>query len=413
MTLILNSSTSVESKQAYRWMIQLQCCLIYFCFGIGNVLLSAITVPVMSDLALSYSQMGFVLGVWELAFMVVSLPIGFFIDRVGYYESLLIGTAMISASLFLTAFATNFAMLTAFTALFGIGGSIVAIGVPKVTSIWFSGRERGTAASLYFIGSTLGGIVTLSLTNSLVIPLVGNWRHAFLVYGFIVLLIGFIWLFFGHRSPSSGDPKVAIVPVKESLRGLREVFSRNVLLVVIIGITVLMVGHGVGQWLPTILQVNGMTPTDAGFAVSMVNVFNIFGTLLAPRLPYMVGSKRAAISILLLLQGLSVLTISGTGGPALWSVLALRGISGGFTPLLMVVLMDLPEVGPARMGIVGGLFWAVGQIGGFGGPSLMGLLKDITGTFSVGLIVIAVICEAMIIPAVFLKVEKKQNTAGK
>jgi nitrate/nitrite transporter NarK len=69
--------------------------------------------------------------------------------------------------------------------------------------------------------------------------------------------------------------------------------------------------------------------------------------------------------------------------------------------------MDLPEVGPERMGMVGGVFFAAGEIGGFGGPVLMGLFKDITGNFSLGLILLAVVCEAMILPTVFLRVDGK------
>ena len=155
-----------------------------------------------------------------------------------------------------------------------------------------------------------------------------------------------------------------------------------------------------------------MTTTQAGFAVAMVNVFSIFGSLLAPRLPYWLRSKKLAISVLLILQGISVLTISGVSGPILWTVLALRGISGGFLPLLSLMLMDLPEVGPARMGMVGGLFFAVGEIGGFGGPAMMGLFKDWTGNFTAGLVFLAVVCAAMLIPTLFLKVDKKPGAGN-
>ena len=85
------------------------------------------------------------------------------------------------------------------------------------------------------------------------------------------------------------------------------------------------------------------------------------------------------------------------------------GLSGGFIPLLSLILMDLPEVGPARMGMVGGVFFAAGEIGGFGGPSIVGLFKEITGTFSLGLISLAVVCEVMIIPTFLLRVDGKRK----
>jgi nitrate/nitrite transporter NarK len=59
------------------------------------------------------------------------------------------------------------------------------------------------------------------------------------------------------------------------------------------------------------------------------------------------------------------------------------------------------------MGMVGGLFFAVGEIGGFGGPAVMGLFKDWTGNFSAGLVFLAVVCAAMLSPTLVLKVDKK------
>jgi CP family cyanate transporter-like MFS transporter len=387
-----------------------QCWLIYFCFSLVSTTLSAIVMPVRTDLNLSYSQMGFILGTWQLVYTVVAIPLGFLIDRIGTYKSFLLALVIISASAVLRSFAVNFEMLTAFVALFGIGGSMVSIGIPKVVSIWFQGKERGTAAGVYSTGATTGAIIALSLTNSVVIPLVGNWRNAYLIYGFVSFLITAVWLFLGRSSPGSRGSQVTTIPGEAlSVHRVRETFSRNVFLVVIIGITSFLVAHGLSQWLPTILQASEMTVNEAGYAVSMVNFFMIFGSLLAPTLPRLVGSKKLAISLLLLIQGISVLTISGVRGPILWIVLALRGLSGGFMPLLSLTLMDLPEVGPARMGMVGGVFFAAGEIGGFGGPSIIGLFKEITGTFSLGLIFLAVVCEAMIIPTFLLKVDDKRK----
>jgi MFS family permease len=357
--------------------------------------------------------MGFILGTWQLVYTVAAIPLGFLIDRIGTYKCLLIAASLISLSAVLRSFASNFETMVIFVGLFGIGGSMVSIGIAKVIAIWFWGKERATATGIYSAGNMAGGIVALSLTNSVVIPLVGNWRMAYIIYGLVGFLIAAVWLLLGRASPGIADHKSINLPTEKiSLQVIKQAFSRNVLLVVIIGITSFLVTHGLQQWLPTILQLNGMTMIEAGFAVSMVNVFMIFGSLLAPRMPYWLGSKKLAICILLIIQGISVLTVSGFSGPVLWTVLALRGISGGLMPLLSMVLMDLPEVGPARMGMVGGLFFAIGEIGGFGGPALMGLFKDLTGTFLWGLVFLAVVSEAMIIPTIFLKVDKTAKTGA-
>jgi MFS family permease len=365
---------------------------------------------VSSDLDFSYSQMGFILGTWQLVYTVAAIPLGFLIDRIGTYKSLLLAVSVVSLSGILRSFAGSFESLVIFVGLFGVGGSMVSIGIPKVASTLFVGKERATATGIYSTGGTAGSIIALSLTNSVVIPLVGSWRTAYLIYGLFGFLVAIVWLLRGRASQGTASQCVnSLSAGKIGWPEIKQALSRNVVLVVVIGITTFLVAHGLAQWLPTILQLNGMTAIEAGYAVSMVAVFMIFGSLMAPRLPYWLGSKKLAICILLVIQGMSVLTISGVSGPVLWTVLALRGISGGFMPLLSMVLMDLPEVGPARMGMVGGLFFAIGEIGGFGGPAMMGIFKDLTGTFLWGLVFLAAACEAMIIPTIFLRVDKKQE----
>jgi cyanate permease len=383
------------------------CWSIYFCFGLVSATLSAIVSPVSADLDLSYSQMGFILGAWQLVYTVVAIPLGFLIDRIGTYRSLLLAAGIVSLSAILRSFATSFTTLAIYVGLFGIGGSLVSIGIPKVASMWFEGKARATATGIYATGGTAGSIVAV---NEQRCHSTGcDWRTAYLIR-LLGFLVAAVWMLRGRNYPGRVDEKVPnVTNGKMQLSEIKSAFSRNVLLVVTIGITTFLVAHGLAQWLPTILELNGMSNIEAGFAVSMVNVFMIFGSLLAPRLPYWFGSKKLAICVLLIVQGISVMTISGVSGPVLWTVLALRGISGGFMPLLSMVLMDLPEVGPARMGMVGGVFFAIGEIGGRG-PAMMGLFKDWIGTFLWGLVFLAVFCEAMVIPTIFLKVDKKVKT---
>jgi cyanate permease len=51
--------------------------------------------------------------------------------------------------------------------------------------------------------------------------------------------------------------------------------------------------------------------------------------------------------------------------------------------------MNEPQVGSENMGLAGGLFFTIAEIGGFIGPLLMGVMKDATGTFLAGVLVLA------------------------
>jgi cyanate permease len=68
--------------------------------------------------------------------------------------------------------------------------------------------------------------------------------------------------------------------------------------------------------------------------------------------------------------------------------LLLQGlVSNSITPILLLVIMETRGVGAAAMGAAGGLYFTVGEIGGFAGPSLMGYLYDLTGGFLIALLV--------------------------
>jgi cyanate permease len=383
--------------------------LIYFVFGLIHSTLSILITPVMNDLNLTYSQMGVILGSWQLVYIFFAQPAGMIIDSLGSYKSLFLGVTVISFSAALRLFAVSFESLLLSVALFGIGGPMVSIGLPKLASMWFTGKERSVATGVYTTGNTIGSIVALSMTNSFFMPVLGGWRSVFVMYSCIGLVIALLWLFVGWGHQNSGISR----PMAESMEGERwlDVISRlfkkrNIWLIVIIGVTSFLVSHSLSSWLPKILELKGMTVSEAGFAVSSLKLFAILGSILIPRLPYTVGSKKRAISLTLFILGVATLVLGMASGPLMWIGLAVAGITmRGLTPLLMVTLMDLPDVNSKQMGVVGGLYFSIGEIGGFGGPFVLGLLKDITGSFYSGIFFIVAVTEMSIVFAALLEAD--------
>ena len=67
--------------------------------------------------------------------------------------------------------------------------------------------------------------------------------------------------------------------------------------------------------------------------------------------------------------------------------------------------METPGVGARRMGAAGGIFFAAAEIGGFGGPFLLGILRDSTGSLFFGVSMLA----AITIPLVLIVPLIKEN----
>ena len=100
----------------------------------------------------------------------------------------------------------------------------------------------------------------------------------------------------------------------------------------------------------------------------------------------------------------SLMLLVTTRGAAMTAALVLFGISAyGIFPVLMLMLMDSPEVGPQSMGLASGIYFAVAEIGGFSGPLLMGTFFDFTGAFFAGVSFLAVLNAVILVLALLLK----------
>jgi cyanate permease len=380
-----------------RWLMLALVWLAYAAFGMVNTSLAPVVTLVIADLGLSYGQMGAVLGAWQLTYIGVAYAGGRIIDRVGLRRALGVGLLVIAASAILRGTAGGFWSLFLFVATFGLGGPMVSVGAPKLIAIWFTGAERGKAAGVYTTGSAIGRVVALSTANAVLLPLTGTWRLTVGAYGLVALAIGGLWWLLARDPPI--EPAAAPAAAGDPRRLLR---IRNVWLVLVVGLGSFLSSHALSNWLPRILQWHGLDPVGAGVWASIPNVVGIAGALALTRLvprhrrTHAIAGMFATSALALGLIGLT------TGAPLLAGLLLQGLVFSSITPLLLLVMMETPAVGAAAMGAAGGLYFTVGEIGGFVGPALMGRLYDLTGGFVVGLainatllLVMAVACLAL------------------
>jgi len=83
--------------------------------------------------------------------------------------------------------------------------------------------------------------------------------------------------------------------------------------------------------------------------------------------------------------------------------LLLQGAAGrGVQPIIMLILMDAPQIGSDHMGAAGGLYFTAGEVGGVLGPLLLGVAADISGGFMGGLITLTGLTFVLALVAVAL-----------
>ena len=72
----------------YRWVMLLLLWLLYIAFGLVARSITPLVTPILNDLSMSYSQIEFILGSWQLTYILVALLAGAILDRWGVQKSI-------------------------------------------------------------------------------------------------------------------------------------------------------------------------------------------------------------------------------------------------------------------------------------------------------------------------------------
>lgn len=399
-------------EHPYRWAILGGVWLIYFSFGLLAAAMAPLVAVISQDLGISYTSMGFILGAWPLVYIVAALPGGALIDRVGLRWSLFFAAAIMAGSGALRAIATSSLSLFLAVAIFGIGGPLISIGAPKAIAKWFRGSERGFAMGIYMTGPALGGILALSLTNSVLMPLTdGDWREVLLIYSAVVVAAGFVWFAFAshsaNRNVESSESQIGSIAKQLAVFG-QLLRLRAVQLVLTMSVGIFFFFHTLGNWLPEILRSGGMDAKTAGLWASAPTAIGIVASLIIPRL----ATPRRRFGILLglfICEAAGALLLLTTALPGLAAAVVLLGITrGALMTIMILVLMETRGVDPRHMGAAGGLFFSAAEIGGVMGPSTTGALSDATGSFDASLLVLAAIGAAMFVLMFFHRASERR-----
>jgi ACS family hexuronate transporter-like MFS transporter len=153
---------------------------------------------------LTHTDLGRILGMFQISYAVTWLLGGIFLDAVGTRLGLALAVIFWSVVNILTGFASSVFGFAFFRFLLGIGEGLNWPGASKTVAEWFPSQERSLAVAIFDSGSSVGGAVA-----ALAVPLIAirfGWRAAFVVSG----LLGFVWLFVWLRvyHPLERHPRV-------------------------------------------------------------------------------------------------------------------------------------------------------------------------------------------------------------
>tara|TARA_Y100000385_G_scaffold49678_1_gene46423 strand:- start:2279 stop:3463 length:1185 start_codon:yes stop_codon:yes gene_type:complete len=384
----------------------------YCSFGLIVTSLAPLVGLIESDLDISHSAMGSVMGAWQLIFIISAIPCGILLDKISVRSALTLGGLIIAASAFARGFADSYAMLMIAVMLFGVGGPIISTGAPKVVTQHFDGQSRGLAMGIYMTGPSIGGVVSLTLTHSMLVPFFDDsWRAVMFLWGGFAAGVSILWWLLTTINPipktqediHQGTLEAATAPLKQTQIIMNLLRQPSVVLVLLMGVGVFMFNHGLMNWLPALLEEGGLSEVDSGYWAAIPTVVGIAGSLLIPRLATPERRYHILIALTLCAALASVLLQFSADLPRITG-LVMQGIArSSLMTVLILTLLELPAVGEKYAGIASGIFFTAAEVGGVLGPISLGILYDVSGGFSAGLYLLSSISLLIAISAMALK----------
>ncbi len=398
-----------------RWTLFAAAWLVYAGFGLTAGAMAPVVGEIRTDLGLSTTAMGLVLGAWQLVYLFSAIPGGRVIDRIGARRAVTATAVLVAASGAARAGAQGFWTLYLAVAIFGLGGPLISIGGPKLIATWFPPTDRGKVVGLFSTAPAVGAMIALFAMHSIAIPITGSWRGAMLLYAGFTLSTGVVWWLVSASAPVSAP--VAAGPAATAAGTLAEnsaqaarhelqdavptatsrqlLAMKSVQLVLVLALGSFLYNHGIGNWLVEILRAGGRTAGQAADLAALTTLVGIASALVVPRLATPARRKPIYLGVYLL-GAVGVALVPHLDGATVFVALVAVGITrAAALPLGMMLLMDDPGVGAANMAVAGGLYFTAGEVGGVVGPLLVGSAAGASGGYSLPALLLSACALAM------------------
>jgi nitrate/nitrite transporter NarK len=375
-------------------------CQSFQALSIGGI---ALFLPVIrEDLTLTFAQGGTLAAASTLVYALMQIPAGYLADRFGGKRLFVIGMLGTTILSLTFGFVTDYWQALTNQAVSGLFRAFLFAPGIRLISAWFPPEKRATAMGLYLIGGFLGNVI-IDLAGPVLVAKFG-WRFPFLVFPPLGIILGLVLWRFG-KEPYQEKPQQEI-SVREVLR-----LFRNRLMWVCGGIQYvrLAVMMGITFWLPTLLvEEKGLSLQIAGIIIAMQAAFiapsNVIGGYISDRLKNPILIIAVAL-LVLMITTLLMVPVGNTIVLVFIIIINSIFIQAYFGPLFSIPVEVLGERTTATTTGFSNLF---ANIGAFSFTYLLGILKDISGSFFSGFIAIAISCVfGLGLTAVLVKIRRK------
>ena len=385
------------------------------------------------DLGLSATEYGLGAGLFFLGYCLFEVPSNLILERVGarrWIARIMIGWGLVSMATMFISDVTSFMIARV---VLGLAEAGFFPGIVLYLTYWVPAAERARTNALFMMAAPVAVIVGAPVSEAIMrmngILGLHGWQWLFLIEGAPAVILGFVALHALTDRPEQADwlpaadrewlsATMAAERAQRMQTGharvLRSLGSGRVWLLTLVYLLNTSVTYGIFLWLPRMLQDTAGPGASVSLYTAIPFVAALFGMVLIGRHSDRTGERKLHVAACAITAALGLFLAVGFQNHLYLLVLAFTICQVGQRSVMSVFWAIPPMLLGGTAAAAGiALINAIGNLGGFFGPTMMGWLRDVTGGYTGGLLVLAgaLVLEAVLVAS--LRLPKQRAAAAK
>jgi ACS family tartrate transporter-like MFS transporter len=380
-------------------------CLCYAVNFLDRVNVGFAALSMNEDLGFSPSVFGTGAGIFFAGYLLFEVPSNLALQHFGariWIARIMVSWGIIATAMAFVAGETSFYVMRF---LLGVAEAGFFPGIILYLTYWFPARERARIVALFMaavpIATMIGGPISGAMLEMHGLAGLKGWHWLFVLQGLPAIVLGIVAFFFLDDRPHHADwlsreerhaLESTLAAETEATRNvgyteLSHAFTRpRVLMLSLVYFCGAIGLYGVSFWLPQVIQTFGLDPLSIGFLSAIPYLVASIGMIFWSWHSDATGERIWHLALPFLLAAAAFAWAAAGDGLAVTMIalsLATLGIFAAMGPFWSLPPAILTGTGAAA-GFA--LINSIGNVGGLVGPTLIGGMKEASGTFTSALL---------------------------
>jgi len=404
------SALETSTIRAISWRLIPFLVLAYFLAYLDRVNLGFAALTMNAELKFSPTVFAWGAGIFFIGYFIFEVPSNLALEKFGasrWIARIMVTWGIISALMAMVSGEWSFYILRF---LLGVAEAGFFPGIILYLTYWYPAEYRARFLAAFAIAVPVSTVIGAPVSG-LLLGLDGamglkGWQWLFIIEGIPSIVLGIVTWFYLTDRPEKADWLTPAQKAWLSSRLAAENAAKQAATHLTLGqaltspkvitLSLIYFGfvgalYGMQFWLPQIVKAFGLTNAQTGFVTAIPFLFGTIAMILWARHSDATRERVAHVGGPLLLTAAALAISSYITDPTTTMIMLTIAAIGVFCTF--AVFWTLPTAwlsGTAAAGAIA-LINSIGNLAGFGGPYLIGWVKDATGSTSTGLLVLSLL----------------------